>query len=616
MNQTFVERLRRGPLLADGAIGTLLYARGLPPKGCFEDVNLTNPELVLRIHREYLAAGAGLIETNTFGANRLRLAAHGLADKVRLINLRGAKLAREAREIAGEEAFVAGAVGPIGRHLAPLGDVSLVAARDAFREQVEALLEGGVDLLILETFPRLGELIEALTAARAACDLPIVAQVTVAEDGYTLDGASPAEVVRALEAAGANAVGVNCGEGPQSVLAVVEEMAAATTLPLSAMPNAGLPTRIGGRLMYFSTPEYFADYGQRLVAAGASLVGGCCGTTPEHVAALRRTLPSEVDVRSEGSSRGVAAVRVRESAPPAETPAAASEPTNLARLLANGKFVVSVEIDPPRGINPTKMLNGVRMLKAAGVDLFNVADSPMARVRMSCLAAARLIQEATGLDAMIHFTTRDRNLMALQSELIGAHATGIRNVLALTGDPPRLGDYPSASGVWDVDSIGLIRVLKGLNEGRDWAGTSIGRKASFFVGAAVNPTAEDIDKELERFRQKLDAGADFAMSQPLYDMETLRRFLDRVGPLDVPLLLGIMPVQSFKHAEFLHNEVPGITIPAALLDRMRRAGEGGMAEGVLQAQEFLAAAKALVAGVYLMPSFGRYEMVAELTKAL
>jgi homocysteine S-methyltransferase len=299
---------------------------------------------------------------------------------------------------------------------------------------------------------------------------------------------------------------------------------------------------------------------------------------------------------------------------PAPEVAVAPGPTNLARLLASGKFVTSVELDPPRGINPAKMLAGAAMLKEAGVDLFNVADSPMARVRMSCLAAADLVQRTTGLEAIVHFTTRDRNLMALQSELIGAHAVGIRNVLALTGDPPRLGDYPNATGVWDVDSIGLIGILKALNEGRDWAGTSIGRKASFFVGAAINPTADDLDKELERFRRKLDAGADFAMSQPLYDLETLAMFLDRAGPLKVPLLLGIMPVQSFKHAEFLHNEVPGIVIPEALLERMRRAGERGMAEGVAQAQEFLAQARPLVQGVYFMPSFGRYELVAELVR--
>lgn len=613
MIHPFLQRLRQGAILADGAMGTLLYARGVPLTRCFEELNLTDPTTVQQVHRDYLAAGAEVIESNTFGANRYNLAAHGLGAKARLVNQRGVRLAREAREIAGEPAFVAGAVGPIGRLLRPVGDVSLDDARDAFREQIEGLLEGGADLILLETFPRLDELLQAVQAARSACDLPLIAQMTVAEDGQTLDGSAPSEVVRVLAAAGVDAVGVNCGVGPQSTLEVVREMAAATSLPITAMPNAGLPQRVGGRFLYFSTPEYLAEYALRLVDAGAALIGGCCGTTPDHVAAMRRAL--ETRAPRETRPEAPAPVRVQ-VAEPAPEPAAAAGPTRLAAMLGSGKFVVSVELDPPRGVNPAKMVAGAQMLKEAGVDVFNVADSPMARVRMSCLSAAHLVQQATGLEAIIHFTTRDRNLMALQSELIGAHATGIRNVLALTGDPPRLGDYPNATGVWDVDSIGLIAILKRLNEGRDWAGTSIGRKASFFVGAAVNPTAEDLDKELDRFRRKLDAGADFVMSQPLYDLDTLQRFLDRVGDLPVPLLLGIMPVQSFRHAEFLHNEVPGILIPASLLDRMRQAGERGLAESIAQAQEFLSEAKSLVAGVYLMPSFGRYEVVSELVKAL
>ena len=493
--------------------------------------------------------------------------------------------------------------------------MTLHAARDAFREQIDALLEGGADLIILETFPRLDELLAALSAARAAGDLPIVAQATIDEDGRTLDGQDMGEVGRALEAAGASVVGVNCGVGPQGTLAAVEALSAATALPISAMPNAGLPQRFGGRFVYFTTPSYFGDYAGRLVAAGAKLVGGCCGTTPVHVAAMRAALRESLP-----TAAAAAPARVEVVAPEAPEKVAAG-PTHLAGLFSERKFVVSVELDPPRGVNPGKMIAGAKALKEAGADVFNVADSPMARVRMSCLASARLTMEATGLETIIHFTTRDRNLMALQSELIGAHATGIRNVLALTGDPPRLGDYPSATGVWDVDSIGLIKILKGLNQGKDWAGTSIGRPASFFVGAAVNPTAADIETELDRFRQKLDAGADFVMSQPLYDMDTLRRFLDRVGrDLRVPLLLGIMPVQSYRHAEFLHNEVPGITLPVALLERMRLAGEHGIAEGLAQAREFLLRAMdetlGLIAGTYLMPSFGRYEVVGELVKSI
>lgn len=617
MIHPFLRRIAAGPLLGDGAMGTLLYSRGVSFERCFEELNVSAPTLVQQIHRDYLAAGAELIETNTFGGNRFRLALHGCEGRVRELNLRAVKLAREAREIAGEPAFVAGSVGPIGRVLEPFGDVSLDAARSAFREQIEAILEGGADLILLETFSRLDELLAALDAARSVTDLPIVAQVTIDEDGRTLDGQALGEVARAVEGAGASVVGVNCGVGPQGTLAAVEELVRATKLPVSAMPNAGLPQRFGGRFVYFTTPEYFGDYAGRLVATGARIVGGCCGTTPAHIAAMRAALREALPVTAPVAP---ARIEVAASEPPAEKTTAVA-PTHLARLFAERKFAVSVELDPPRGINPAKMLAGAKALKEAGVDVFNIADSPMARVRMSCLAAARLTMEATGLEVIIHFTTRDRNLMALQSELIGGHATGIRNVLALTGDPPRLGDYPNATGVWDVDSIGLIKILKGLNAGKDWAGTSIGRSASFFVGAAVNPTAEDITAELDRFRQKLDAGADFVMSQPLYDIDTLRRFLDRVGGyLRAPLLLGIMPVQSFRHAEFLHNEVPGITLPAELLERMERAGEKGIAEGLAQAQEFLsqamAEAQGLISGTYLMPSFGRYEVVGELVRGL
>ena len=599
-------------MLADGAMGTILNSRGVSFERCFEELTLISPATVQQVHRDYLAAGAQLIETNTFGANRFHLEEFGLADRVRDLNLRAVKLAREAREIAGEPAFVLGAVGPIGRRLQPVGNCTLAQAEVAFREQIEALLEGGADAIIFETFSLLEELLVGIRACQLACDLPIVAQMTFDEDGLTLDGSDPETAARALAAAGASVIGVNCGVGPQVALDVVARMAAATDLPISAMPNAGLPVRVRGRFAYVSTPAYFADYAARLLAAGAKVIGGCCGTTPEHIAAMRPVVRGATPARP-------SAARVTPAQAPASEPADRSPeqgPTEIARKLRAGKFLVSVELDPPRGINPAKILAGAELLRDVGVDCFNVADSPMARVRMSCLAAARLIQERTGLEVMIHFTTRDRNLMALQSELIGAHATGIRNVLALTGDPPRLGDYPNATAVWDVDSIGLVAILKRLNTGKDWAGTSIGRASKFFVGCAVNPTAPDVDLELERFRRKLDAGADFVMSQPLYDMETLERFLDRAGPIPVPLILGIMPVQSYRHAEYLHNEVPGIVIPKSLLDRMATAGEGGMAEGLAQSQEFLAQAKRYVQGAYLMPSFGRYELVAELVKAI
>lgn len=611
MIHPFLERLSTGPLLCDGAMGTLLYARGVPYERCFDELNLSSPDLIQRIHQEYIAAGADVVETNTFGANRLKLARFGLEGQVREINFRGVKLAREAREVSGQPVFLAGAVGPIGQPLAPIGAVSLAEARAAFKEQVEALLEAGADLLILETFPDLTELRQAILAAREACDLPIVAQLSFADDGTTLTGRTPVEVSSALAELEVQVIGVNCGLGPQLALDVVHQLTAPDGGYLSAQPNAGFPSRLEGRFLYYSTPEYFADYARRFAEAGVALIGGCCGTTPAHTAAMRRALD---DLRPEQTAARASVATVER---PPEPPAPPTEgPTPWSQKLQAGKFVVSVELDPPKGLNPSKALQGARYLAGVGVDAINIGDSPMARVRMSCIALAVLIQQQAQLDTIIHFTTRDRNLMALQSELLGAHALGIRNILALTGDPPRMGNYPNATGVWDVDSIGLVEILKRLNQGLDWAGNSIGRPAAFQVACAVNPVAADLDLELTRFRRKIEAGADFAMTQPLYDLEQLASFLDRIGKPPIPLILGIMPLQSYKHAEFLHNELPGVSIPAPVRERMRRAGERGIAEGIAQAQEFLSEAQRHVQGIYLMPSFGRYEMVAELVKVL
>jgi methionine synthase / methylenetetrahydrofolate reductase(NADPH) len=607
-----LERLQAGPLLCDGAMGTLLYAHGVPYERCFDELNLIQPDLIQRIHQEYLAAGAEIVETNTFGANRFKLARHGLESRVRDINFRAVKIAREAREVSGQPVFLAGAVGPSGRALAPAGAISPDEARAAFSEQIEALLEAGADLLILETFPDLDELRQAILAAREVCDLPVVAQISFADDGTTLTGRGPAEVAGALAELDVVAIGVNCGLGPQLALDVVQQMQSVEGVYLATQPNAGFPSRLEGRFQYYSTPEYFAEYTRRFAEAGVRLIGGCCGTTPRHTAAMRQALD---ELRPEQAVRPISGVTLSRPPEVVEVPATAG-PTPWAQKLQAGKFVVSVELDPPKGLNPTKIVQGAQYLAGLGVDSINIGDSPMARVRMSCIALAVLIQRQTGLDTIIHFTTRDRNLMALQSELLGAHALGIRNVLALTGDPPRVGNYPNATGVWDVDSIGLVKVLRQLNQGLDWAGNSIGRPASFEIACAVNPVADDLELELDRFRRKIEAGAHFAMTQPLYDLEQLEQFVDRVGPLPIPLILGVMPLQSYKHAEFLHNELPGVSIPAAIRERMRQAGERGQAEGVLQAQEFLSAAQRHVQGVYFMPSFGRYEMVGELVKVL
>jgi homocysteine S-methyltransferase len=612
MRSPFLDRLERGPLLSDGAMGTQLYARGIPYERCFDELNLSDPALVQSIHRDYIRAGAELIETNTFGANRFKLAHYGLGDHVRDINFRAVKLAREAREECGESVFLAGAIGPLGQALSPVGIITPDDARDAFREQADALLEAGADVIVLETFSDLVELREAIVAVQAACDLPIVAQVSLTDDGHLLTGETPADVARLLASYQVDVIGVNCGVGPQSSLDAVQQMSLPLFAHLSAMPNAGAPSRLEGRYLYFSTPEYFAEYARRFVDAGVKLIGGCCGTTPAHIASMKQAL----SVQAESAPKTIAFTAAPTPQREAIESAVSVEPTALQRALAQRKFVVSVELDPPKGLNPTRIVNGAAMLADVGVDCINIGDSPMARVRMGCISLALHIQRRVGLDTIIHFTTRDRNLMALQSELLGAHSHGIRNILALTGDPPRMGNLPQAKAVWDVDSIGLIKILKRMNEGQDWAGNSIGMQAQFFVGCAVNPVADDLELELDRFHRKIEAGADYVMAQPLYDMEQLMAFLDRVGKIPVPFLLGVMPLQSHKHAEFLHHELPGVTIPDHLRERMRLAGDHSIQEGIRQSQEFLAEAQAYCDGTYLMPSFGRYEMVAELVKVL
>jgi homocysteine S-methyltransferase len=615
MRSPFLERLERGALLADGAMGTQLYARGVPYERCFDELNLTDPALIQRIHREYIRAGAELVETNTYGANRFKLAPYGLEDRVRDINFRAVKLAREAREECGEQVFLAGAIGPLGQTIAPVGTITAEEAQGAFREQADALLEAGADLIVLETFGDLQELREAIVAVQSTCELPIVAQVSLTDDGRLLTGENPADVARLLASFQVDVIGVNCGVGPQSTLDAVRQMALPLFAQTSAMPNAGAPSRLEGRYLYFSTPEYFGEYARRFVDAGVRLIGGCCGTTPVHIAAMKQALAEKA---ADAPPTIAFTAPPAPSAPPADTieSAVSVEPTPLQRAFSEQRFVVSVELDPPKGLNPTRIVGGAALLADVGVDCINIGDSPMARVRMGCISLALHIQRRVGLDTIIHFTTRDRNLMALQSELLGAHSHGIRNILALTGDPPRMGNLPQAKAVWDVDSIGLIKILKRMNEGQDWAGNSIGMQAHFFVGCAVNPVADDLELELDRFHRKIEAGADYVMCQPLYDMEQLTSFLDRVGKIPVPFLLGVMPLQSYRHAEFLHNELPGVSIPAHLRDRMRLAGEQGMQEGIRQSQEFLAAAQGYCDGTYLMPSFGRYEMVAELVKVL
>jgi len=598
-------RLARGLLLCDGAMGTLLYARGVPFDQSFDALNLTHRELVLNVHLDYLRAGAEMIETNTFGANPVRLAAHGLEDRVRDINWHGAKIAKEARDIIGQPVFLAGSVGPLGRPVAPFGRVSPHEARAAFRAQIDALVEGGVDVLILETFSDLTELEQAVRAAHEACDLPVIAQMTFTEDGRTRYGHAPAEVVAALEALGVDVVGANCSVGPVPTLDVIQQMAEVAHTPLSAQPNAGFPTLVGGRYLYVSSPQHLATYARKMAEAGALVLGGCCGTTPEHIAAVGRAIAHLRPPALHPSAPAVASA-------PAEAPPGVGAPSELARKLRK-TFVISVEVDPPKGLDATKDLEGARLLKEAGADVIDVGDSPIGRVRMSALAMCFLIQQQVGIETIIHFTTRDRNLVGLQADLIGAHAMGVRNVLALTGEPPR-GDYPNVTAVYDVDSTGLVRIIKRFNAGLDLGGKSIGHPAQFLIGGALDPNPATLDRELPRLEAKIKAGVDFFMTQPVYEPEMFDAFERRVGRLPVPMLVGILPLQSFRHAEFLHNEVPGIAIPQWVRDRMQAAGNAGRDEGLRLAHDLLMALLDRIEGAYFMPSFGRYEVVAALVR--
>jgi methionine synthase / methylenetetrahydrofolate reductase (NADH) len=607
MTFALMERLARGPLLADGAMGTLLNQRGIGFESCFDELNLSRPGLIESIHRDYLAAGAELIEANTFGANALRLQAHQLDDKVRLIARQGVKIARASREIVGVNAFVAGSIGPLGKPLEPFGNITLPDAEDLFRAAAEGLLEGGCDCFILETFQDLNEILAALRAVhRVSLDLPVIAQMTFGTDGKTLYGHTPSLVVKALKQAGAQAVGINCAMGPQPTLEVLEDIvAAAEGTPVSAMPNAGLPQFVDGRFLYLASPEYFAEFAARAIDLGVSIVGGCCGTTPAHTRAMRERLASHLP--AEKLAPG-AEVRVLEPGPaPVAPPADQPEPSLLRKL--REKFVVSVEIDPPRGINTQKVMEGARLMARRGVDCINIADSPLARIRMSAMALAYLVhQHFPRMEIILHYTTRDRNLMGLQSDLLGAHALGLRNVLCLTGDPPSLGDYPNATAVYDTDAPGLMRIVHRMNQGTDLAGSSIGAVTQFAIGCGVNPTAEDLDAEFEYVKRKLDSGPHFVMTQPVYELSCWERFVERLSGLTrIPILIGILPLQSFRHAEFLHNEVPGIAVPDWIRQRMHEAGNEGQVVGVELARDLLAQCRSMANGVYLMPSFGRYE---------
>ena len=593
MRTPFLEELDKRVLVCDGAMGTMLYARGIFLNRSFDELNLTQPDLVAEVHKEYARAGADVIETNTFGANRIKLAAFGLADRVHAINAQGAKIARHA---AREDVYVAGAIGPLGIRVEPWGKTGIDEAEQYFREQAQALLDGGVDLFVLETFRDVNEIGAAIRAVRSICDLPIVAQMTTEEDGNSLDGVAPETFVPDLESRGASVVGLNCSVGPAAMLEALERMAHVAHVKLAAQPNAGKPREVEGRNLYLSSPEYMASYARRFINTGVRLVGGCCGTTPDHIRAIKAAVRS---LAPGGAARAKSPAPAAVAAAGPRVPR--DEKSRMANTLARGGFVVSVELTPPRGYQTDALCAQARNLKKHGVDLVNIPDQAQANARMSALAAAFLIEQQCGVETILHYACRDRNLIAMQSDLLGAHAMGVRNVLLVTGDPPRVGDYQDATALADVDSIGLTNMVNSLNGGLDIGGQQIGQPAAFHIGVAVNPGAPDLDDELRRFAYKVEAGAEFAITQAVFDVAALRAFLARIAAPRIPIIAGIMPLDSVRHAEFMANEVPGVRVPDAVLARMRRAETDGRAaeEGLAIAREIAAEVRTLVQGVQI-----------------
>ena len=604
MSSSLLERLTRGPLLADGAMGTQLYARGIT-SGPLELANLERPDDVRSVHLEYLSAGSELLETNTFGANASRLAAHGMARRVAELNRAGVALAKEAARLHGQQVWIAGAMGPLAPEQLGLEALGAGAAQQIFAEQAAALAEAGADLLILETFGSLAQLRLAVAAAKSAAGLPVIAQLTFNDDGLTRDGDAPEDAAAALSAEDVIAIGANCSVGPYAAGRALERMAEASDLPLSWQPNAGLPTYEERRLRYTASPAYFADLAREAVRSGAAVLGGCCGTTPEHVAAMRDAVRGVAPARTQSTPRRPA----RPAAKPEALP-----PTSLASRLERGEFVVTVELSPPRGFDIGPALDKLRS-SAGLVDAVNVSDNPLAQGRMSALATSSLVQSRLGVETIMHLAIRHRNLLALHSDLLGAHALGVRNVFTVMGDAPLTGDYPSATAVSDVTASGLIRLIAGFNQGVDANGRELDSPTSFFIGAALNMNAPDLSRELRVLERKVEAGAHFLLTQPVYSAESVARVESLLGGFPLPVIMGVLPLRSVRHARFLHNEAPGIEIPPGVMERMERAGDAA-AEGIAIAQELLMAAAGRVSGAYFMPPFERYSIVGETLSGL
>jgi methionine synthase / methylenetetrahydrofolate reductase (NADH) len=610
--QEFREQLTRRVMVADGAMGTMLYSRGIFINRCFDELNLSAPDMVRQIHQEYAKAGAEILETNTFGATRHRLAAFGFADKLKAINQAGVRLAREA---AKDTAFVAGAIGPLSVRIEPLGPTSYAEARDSFREQIDAMLEAGVDLLIFETFGNLGELREAITAAREAGgnDIPIIAQVTIDDFGHLPGGTDTETFTREIDSWPIDVLGLNCSVGPKATLETIERMLEFTTKPLSAMPNAGLPMRVEGRNIYLCSPEYMAQYARRLLWAGVKIVGGCCGTTPEHIKLIRS------ETRSLQPLQKKLAVTTEQPHVKAHAlaPVPVAEKSKVGAKLAAGKFVTFVEILPPRGVDATREIAGAKLCKDNGIDAINVPDGPRASARMSAQVTCQLIQEQAGIEAVNHFCCRDRNILGIQSELLGTHKVGVRNLICITGDPPRMGLYPDATAVFDVDAIGLVNIVRNLNHGLDIGGNPMGSQTALLIGVGANPGALNMDEEIRRFEWKVEAGAEYVVTQPVFDLDLLEVFLKRIEHVKIPVLCGIWPLTSFRNAEFMVNELR-VPVPDEFMERMRRVDDAEKArcEGVAIAREMVQRVSRMVQGVQLSAPFGRYQMAIDVVEAI
>jgi homocysteine S-methyltransferase len=595
--------------LFDGAMGTMLYAKGVFINKCYDELNVRNPEIVLEVHRQYVRCGAEILETNTYGANRVKLRGFGIEEELREINVRAAELARKA---AGDSVYVAGAIGPLGIRIEPYGPTSLDEARDIFREQAEALKDGGVDLIIAETFSNISEIEQCIAAIHEVCNLPVIAQMTIGTDGRTVYGDAPKVIGQRLDRAGADVIGLNCSVGPDLLLDAVEELASVTAKKISCQPNAGLPRDVNGRQMYMASPEYFSKYAKRLIHKGVKFIGGCCGTTPEHIKmmgdAVRPLSPRRTFVIVERNGKN------GETAPGFE-PAAMETRSNWGRKLANGEFVTTIEIVPPKGPNPDSMVESVRSIKAAGVDAVNVPDGPRAQNRMGAIAVAVLLQQRVGIETVLHYCCRDRNLLGMHSDLLGCGALGLRNLLLITGDPPKMGPYPEATAVFDIDSIGLTNMASLMNRGLDLGGNPFGEPTKFTIGVGVNPGHLDLEYELRRLEWKVKAGAEYAITQPVFDVRLLENFLRRIEHMNLPIVAGIWPLLSYRNAQFMNNEVPGVSVPDDVIERMRIASDKGkefaLHEGVTIARETLERVRDRVAGVQVSAPLGRVDMALQ-----